>query len=885
VKRAPRLWRGTLRVDALLFDRAAGAEVTRRILAAWEPGCLLTRCEEGWFLRFGKARWLRAQEAPGQVFVRVVALWSALQIDVEGTARWPSRSLLRARGGRIVAEPLAEQVLDAAALLDLSAFVLEPLAPLVPLVVTSPRARVAPVEAPPSTRQILEVGEAAEEASLFARTLVSRGDAAGTGTGTGEESAIATALQAAMRWFRGGAGGGAPEGPGRKGGSGPAGPPPETPISDAIRSFMNRVILSTRLASVLGRQQAQYMADLVDMLERQRFDEALRFAIPLTDDVVTALGKLTFGRPSMRTDYSLNLGRAQPSTVMVGGGDVGDQLRMLYRRAAEQLEREGKIERAAFVLADLLNLPEEAVSLLERHGHFRLAARLAEARNLDPSLLVRQWLLAGDRARAIALARRYEAYEVAVARLVSAHPELAATLRVDWAEALAARGAFAAASEAIWPVEKERDRARTWLDEAIARRGVAGARALARKLTLVDEERPETLRQIADVLAEEDMETATVRMMLVTTLAAKDLPPNAEVRSALRLGLRSWLRDGSSLGRMVKPAELQAIAKATGDGALRADLPALPSYAPRAWVATVQSLSHSVDAADRGMSNVLDAVILEDGAVAVALGEQGCVLMHRDGRVVARLSEPAYRFVQSDLRDRALALAPRNEVWRIARLDFVKRHAAYWRDVRLDAFTDTYDGATWFAAVDGALYAIDTTAERLTSIWYSPDVGPAVGMARTPSAVAVLNADRELWQYEIPSYLLRIREQIISSHANVLRALLPGGAVVEAQFAERERTVVRTGRGSADRVIGVFEGVAAGLVAHERWIAAIVRRNDDSHVALLEPSSGRQRVAVALSGSKARVRIQAEHLLAFDDAGRIVVVDLEQGAVIRDLRI
>ena len=88
------------------------------------------------------------------------------------------------------------------------------------------------------------------------------------------------------------------------------------------------------------------------------------------------------------------------------------------------------------------------------------------------------------------------------------------------------------------------------------------------------------------------------------------------------------------------------------------------------------------------------------------------------------------------------------------------------------------------------------------------------------------------------------------------------------------------------RIIGIpsMEPCAA-LVTHQRWIAAAVRRDGNSHVALLEPGTGRVRVGVLLGASIARMRIQAEHFLAFDDAGRIVVVDLEQGAVIRDLRI
>ena len=378
--------------------------------------------------------------------------------------------------------------------------------------------------------------------------------------------------------------------------------------------------------------------------------------------------------------------------------------------------------------------------------------------------------------------------------------------------------------------------------------------------------------------------------MLVTRLAA-NAPAAPEMRSALRLGIRSRPRDAATLSRPMKAAELDTMAKAVGDGAFRADLMSLlslPHLAPRLWAAGTESIVHSIDAADRGTSNVIDAVILEDGLVVAALGEQGTVLLHRDGRTVARLPEPAYRFVLSDLRDRALALAPRDESWRVTRIDFVRRHATYWRDFRLDDFADTYDGATWFAAVDGALYAIDTAEEQLTSIWYNPDVGPVTDLVRTPSSVVLLTAG-ELWQYEIPSYLLRTRERVVRHEdEEAFRAALPSGGFVEVRTVEEgagTRVYLRTGRSKAERVIGIFEGEFAGLATHPSWIAVVVRRDRDSQVVLLDPVTGRMRVQLHFGASTPRVRIQDQFLLAFDHGGRIVAVDLEQGVILRDLRI
>src|SRR5690606_21055722 len=134
---------------------------------------------------------------------------------------------------------------------------------------------------------------------------------------------------------------------------------------------------------------------------------------------------------------------------------------------------------------ELLKETDEAVAYLERHGELTLAAELAEARKLAPDLVVRHWMIAGDRARAIAYARLHDAFAGAVQRLEASGAKEATALRLLWADVLASSGAYAAAVDAAWPVEAARGRALLWLDAAIAVGGVVGARMLARKASLV----------------------------------------------------------------------------------------------------------------------------------------------------------------------------------------------------------------------------------------------------------------------------------------------------------------------------------------------------------------------------------------------------------------
>jgi hypothetical protein len=216
-----------------------------------------------------------------------------------------------------------------------------------------------------------------------------------------------------------------------------------------------RALVWTRLASIAGRRQAEYLARMLEMFDSNRLDEALRHAIPLSDRIAEAL-RPSLGTPSPRSDLSIVPRRGAASTSIGLGPDLYELLRQRYRRAFERLVARGEIEKAAFVLAELLGADEEAVSFLERHGRFLLAAQVAEARGLRSGLVIRQWFLAGDRARALRIARRTGAYADAVARLERSHAKEARAFRILWADALASSGAYAAAVDVIWPVEDAR---------------------------------------------------------------------------------------------------------------------------------------------------------------------------------------------------------------------------------------------------------------------------------------------------------------------------------------------------------------------------------------------------------------------------------------------
>ncbi|WP_394836686.1 SpoIIE family protein phosphatase [Pendulispora rubella] len=309
-----------------------------------------------------------------------------------------------------------------------------------------------------------------------------------------------------------------------------------------------RLLMWTRLAPLVGRRHAQYLQRLFDMFASNDLEGALRHAIPLNDSVAAALAKThpALTTPSPRSDLAIVPARGMASTTLFMGDDLFSVLRQTYRRAFEALVQRGDIEKAAFVLAELLQSNEEAVAFLERHGRWTLAAEIAEARKLPPALVVRQWFLAGNKERAIRVARRTGTFAEAVSRLESSHAQEAEALRLAWADMLASSGAYAAAVDVVWPIQAARPLAREWIERGIAVGGISGAKMLVRKLHVDAAAFPEVRDRLASLIDGNDgvaLATAVGQAVLagekrddlriLAKMAARALMPHAHASSTL----------------------------------------------------------------------------------------------------------------------------------------------------------------------------------------------------------------------------------------------------------------------------------------------------------------------------------------------------------------
>ncbi|HSE23314.1 MAG TPA: bpX6 domain-containing protein [Pyrinomonadaceae bacterium] len=668
-----------------------------------------------------------------------------------------------------------------------------------------------------------------------------------------------------------------------------------------------RLLHASHLTRLLGRRQAAYIGKMMDMFERGDLNEALKHAIPLGD--LSALSQRpALGVPSPRKNLSIFPWQS-PSSRSIGlANDVMSYLYRLYRASFERLVAQQRIEEAAFVLAELLRANDEAVSFLERHGKLTLAAELAEARELPPGLVVRQWFIAGDIKRAVGIARRTHAFADAVSRLEKGDKEQGEKLRVVWAASLAEAGNYAGAVDVLWPIQSQRRTACRWMDRAIEVGGPVAARMLARKVTVVPEDFDDIRRRALVFLEDESLEQHVTRATFAEALCNGDV--TREAQTLARVTARAILRDAGQNAGPLTSKQFARLVNFSGDGALRTDLPPFPVEPDRR---VTSALSLRYPPADCGSMRVHDAVFLQNGRLLVALGEIGVRLLTRDGRTVTHFDQPADRLAISDHGDRAIALARRGEVWRLSRLNLLEWRGEDWCDAHIDAFAPTYDGTLWFLGAKGDFYAIDANSKSFEALWRVPDAGnKVVSVARSEASCSFLtinndSSEVEQWVYRLPLQYLRTRTSPRKAPDNVVRvnhcdAFSPEGIYVDQSL------YCLVDSSQLEPVMSPLPSVSLRVFENELEKFELVI-GDESCIPLVPDVFGGRVVSPVLEKDGVRVRVidlQTEDITAElwfeganevstrltqetltigDNLSRIIVVDLRRNFSIRNFRI
>jgi MoxR-vWA-beta-propeller ternary system domain bpX6 len=930
----------------------------RRVLAVWTPGAVVR--EHGGLLVVTRLRPTRVRVAlaPGAPLVEQLGMVVAMPLErdeAEAIAS-PGAVVLVREGVAEVVPTGAMRVLDVAAWIDLTEFTVAEVEAL-----AAPPVRAA-IPAPPSAdmRALAGIAAADRDAAAVLAGLLSarqggvvpvslswwrralawftgrRGDrsaASAASTAAASTALVPTPARRSWRdWFRrkkAHAGhavptrpswtrrllawlsdrrapdhsalspGGVAPGSAATSASAPAPEPaPARPsLLDKLRDRIAEALWRSRLGAVLGRRHAAYLQHLLQLFDRGKLDEALRFAIPI-DRESREDPSLGLAVPRPRQELQLSFTAPRGGTSIPIADEAIASMRNRYRAAATRLEQQGRFDEAAFVLAELLSDVPAAIALLERHGRFALAAQLAEGRGLEPGLVVRLWFLAGNRERAIDNARRHRAWGDAVARLERAGDARGAVLRMLWADHLADTGDFLQAVEVAWPVSTSRALLGAWIDRGIAAGGAVAARLLVKKLVIAPDDFPDVVPAILAILDDPEPDAVRHRRALIDELV--DAPKNPALCAIARAAVRSLVRDHGAAIDDASNMQLNRLLRFAGDPALYADRPTI-TMAARARTAVVRigPIALRWPASDSGAMPVHDAAVLPGGRLLLALGELGVRMIGRDGRTVAQIEQPAVRLVVSDHGTRALAIAPRGRVQRIARLDLVERRGVHWCDAECDGGAATFDGDLWIATRGREILAVDTMAARWRAVWgLETDVPSAARVPRSvdslfnamePATVRCVIRREGPW-FAIESSCGDAHEHWYFEGFTLRRrgdCELADARFVAAWLACREWLAVTPGCLCSKAGEIALEDAPVIALEVEADLAAVAQRSAHGvTVTVGDLSSYRALAVLELEATtEVSLRLAAGVLTLGDDRGRGIVLDPRTGVVARDLRV
>ncbi len=540
------------------------------------------------------------------------------------------------------------------------------------------------------------------------------------------------------------------------------------------REALTRLAIASRMSKLIGWRQGSYLRKMLQMFEDGDLQEALRHALPI--DATGPMRGQAFSSPGRRSD--LQLSNASDGGTHFGLPDeLREHLRKLYRQSFERLDRAGKIDEALFVLAELLNAKQEALDYLERHQRHMQAAELALAWDMPSATIVRLLLLAGDWQRAVQVARRDADFAAAVAALETTKPELAVKLRLVWGEALAERGQWLTAMETVWPIPQARNLAMHWLQAAEAAGEVLSARALVRRA----ERLPDTLERYSErllALSEPDAQ-ADARYAMAEALL--DVSAHNDATRAIASAiLPALLADRAERRHDLSKAKLRKLLHLSDDPWLRADAPevSVPQVAAKTpfWISN-GNFTWSAPAV--GLRPLYDVAALDDHRYLVALGEAGAAVIDRRGKTLQTYAVPAYGLAIGDSRTIALAVAPREALSRVSRLDLVHHTASDLGAIPIAFNAEAFDGIGWSVVSRDRILVIDSAKSLHDVLWHVGDLDGKIVLARhVPDYELYLirRGDRfESWTYSVPGRRLISREQVeIGEDGPVL--LLPARA-------------------------------------------------------------------------------------------------------------
>lgn len=607
-----------------------------------------------------------------------------------------------------------------------------------------------------------------------------------------------------------------------------------------------------------SKANRNYLSKMLSYFERGDWEKALRYAIPLDDSSPVSqrlnefLGKFT---PRKNLNFTPKL----PGGLAAGTSMEGmDLLRSVYHNAYQALLQAGRIEEAAFVLAELLDDAKGAVELLERHGFYEKAAELATLKGLPASLQVALWFRAGKVEQALQVARCHYVHGQAIVTLENKDKEAARAFRVLWAQDLARVGQFGEAVLVGWPVRRVLPDCDEWVEATLDVGNLESYRVALLVLTSGDASRGFRLAaRLRSWMEDTSPLTVTNRRKLLSILSRSGArTDDPEIREWAASTARRVLRQMNSPWPLGDKKTVDFLAKLSEDRWLKADLP----YFTTGLKLQLNRWRHVVE--ERGHLPIFDAAPLGDGRILVALGHAGLLVLSSRGARSQQFSLPCHKLV-APLQGGSFLTLSRSQVG-----CFERGAVRSLCSVAVDGCADEHDGLAWFVWLGTSLYQIDLArllcgddpgweALSETKLPHTPR-----RLSLGPGRVGVL-LDKMAHFYRTPEMKL---DRTRGLDDRVPNLLTPADGEV---LSHRLEQWCFKGQGL------YHQGHPVGLEYRDSHGVLYSKTEEGLTVCIFQMNHPKKQLALELPGARsAQVRVQDAQAIISDSCGRLLIADL-----------
>lgn len=504
--------------------------------------------------------------------------------------------------------------------------------------------------------------------------------------------------------------------------------------------WLNKLSIKSGLASMMSKQQADYINKMMKMFEDGNVDQALRHGIPLSQyqENQETTPSPYLGRLKGRNKLEISADQQGHKSLYLGD-ELQNYLKQLYRQQFIKLDKAGCNEEALFVLAELLQEKEEALSYLESFQRYQHAAELARMWGMRPDRIIRLYCLAGDIDSAVIYARLHNAFSYVVLQLQEKHPDIADKMREEWAEYLVDCEDYLQDYVGLILHQLDRQfRTNVWL-----------------YYDLFHLYQDDIKKVCNDPLA------TIQRAILVRELLA--LPKQTKFTEQLINQLiRPIIVDQYSANSVLEKKEISQLIHKSTNKLLKTDMPY--SDIPEAKRYALDAQNHFISAAipEQGLYAIYDVVALNDHRYLIALGESGVLLTDKAGKKLWHNLTPTYHIVIAENHQSALLLAPRGDYFQINSLAITTQSIQELGTLKCTVFTRIFDGIFWTIAINNTVQVVDTKSD-FKIVWNVDALnGDVIEILRhNDDEHWLINSEpKERWSYVLPERRLTQRESL-----------------------------------------------------------------------------------------------------------------------------